>query len=167
MTKTSDPGGENFWGADYYNIDHADEQVDEHQKGYLQVLQQITQNATAHNKFATTDNRRCVKFDYEGISKWQWHDNYNCLNLVVYALPPLNEPAITYLWTTEQSINLFKLSTLTGYIRQTVVDMMNFDQLQHSLFICFATICPTCFHEFLCYKTKPLADFGIFPFVCV
>ena len=30
MTKTSDPRGENFWGADYYNIDHADEQVDEH-----------------------------------------------------------------------------------------------------------------------------------------
>ena len=79
---------------------------------------------------------------------------------------PLNEPAITYLWTTEQSINLFKLSTLTGYIRQTVVDMMNFDQLKHALFICFAKICPTCFHEFLRYKTKPLADFGIFSFAC-
>ena len=51
MTKTSDPRGENIWGADYCNIDHADEQVDEHQKGYLQVLQQITQNATAHNRF--------------------------------------------------------------------------------------------------------------------
>ena len=85
---------------------------------------------------------------------------------MVYALPPLNEPAITYLWTTEQLVNLFKLSTLTGYIRQTVVDIMNIDQLKHALFICFAKICPTtCFHEFLRYKTKPLADFGIFSFV--
>ena len=36
------PKGESFWGADYCNIDHADEQVDEHQEGYLQVLQQTT-----------------------------------------------------------------------------------------------------------------------------
>ena len=138
------------WGsintATFWRIHHRSSMVSHVTFGHVNS----TKNDSRHQKV-------CKHVDYERISTWQCHDNYGGLNLV---LCPAHEHAITsiYFWATKHIISLFKPSTISlsqTFYTKTLVEMIKFYRLNHPLFIYIylAKVCPTCFHDFLRYKT--------------